>query len=218
VASDSGYTGTTASIKRGAPPFNRPTNVAVAPSGDLYVCDGYGNARVQRFSPDGKLIQSWGEPGGAPGLFNLPHGIRVAADGRVLVADRENDRIQFFSPTGEYICEWTQVQRPTDIFIDPAGLIYVSELTWRVGQHSFRRGDAAAMEPGRVTVFDPDGNVLARIGGNADVTAPGNFVAPHCICVDAAGDIYVGEVTNTFGIKTGFVPEGSHMFQKFTRA
>ena len=77
VASDSGYDGkSTASIQRGAPPFNRPTNVAVAPSGDLYVSDGYGNARVHRFSADGKLIQSWGEPGLAPGQFNLPHGIR----------------------------------------------------------------------------------------------------------------------------------------------
>jgi sugar lactone lactonase YvrE len=58
-ASDTGYDGKTiASIKKGGPPFNRPTDVAVAPNGDLYVCDGYGNARVHRFKADGTLIQS----------------------------------------------------------------------------------------------------------------------------------------------------------------
>src|ERR671926_211444 len=101
--SDTGYSGTLESITRGGPPFNRPTNLAVAPSGDLYVSDGYGNARVHRYSADGKLIQSWGEPGTAPGQFILPHGIWVAADGRVLVADRENDRVQIFSPNGEFL-------------------------------------------------------------------------------------------------------------------
>lgn len=216
-ASDSGYDGkTVASVKRGAPPFNRPTNVALAPNGEIYVSDGYGNARVHRFSADGKLIQSWGEPGLGPGQFHLPHGIRVAADGRVLVADRENDRIQFFSPSGEYLNEWTQVQRPTDIFIDKAGLIYVSELAWRVGQTSFRLGEARELKPGRVSVFDAEGNLVTRWGG-PDVTAAGNFIAPHCICVDSRGDVYVGEVTNTFAVKTGFAPDGSHMFQKFAR-
>jgi hypothetical protein len=90
VPSDTGYDtekGLT-SFTRGGPPFNRPTNAAIASNGELYVCDGYGNARVHRFTADGELIQSWGEPGTAPGHFNLPHGIAIAADGRVLVADR----------------------------------------------------------------------------------------------------------------------------------
>ena len=86
------------SIGRGGPPFNRPTNVAVAPSGELYVSDGYGNCKVHRFSAEGELIQSWGEPGKGPGQFNLPHGVAVAADGRVLGADRENHRIPVFNP------------------------------------------------------------------------------------------------------------------------
>ncbi len=67
-ASDTGYDGRSlASIARGGPPFNRPTNLAVAPNGDLYVSDGYGNARVHRFTPDGRLVHSWGEPGTGPG-------------------------------------------------------------------------------------------------------------------------------------------------------
>ena len=165
---------------------------------------------------DGRLIQSWGEPGTGPGQFNLSHGVGVAADGRVFVADRENDRIQIFSPTGEFLDQWTHIQRPTNVRFDREGRIYVSELWKRVGDHSFRLGPTTEDAPGRVSVLSPDGEVLARWGG-ADRTAPGNFVAPHDICVDSRGDIYVGEVTWTFGIKPGLVPDGTHMFQKFAR-
>ena len=215
VPSDTGYDGQTlTSIKRGAGPFNRPTNMAIAPSGELYVSDGYGNARVHRVTADGRLVQSWGEPGTGPGQFNLPHGICVAADGRVLVADRENDRIQIFSPDGQYLDEWPHVQRPTDIFIDRNGLIYVSELWWRVGQRSFAHGTIKYDLPGRVSVLDANGNVLLR-WANADRCAPGNFVAPHAICVDSHSDLYVGEVTNTFGVRPGLVPPDCHTLQKF---
>lgn len=217
VASDSGYDGRSLeSITRGAPPFNRPTNVALAPNGDIYVSDGYGNARVHRFSADGKLIQSWGEPGTGPGQFMLPHGLAVAADGRVLVADRENDRIQIFSPTGEYIAQWTDVQRPTNLRIDGQGRIYVSELWWRVGMRSFVHGPIAENKPGRVSIFDSSGALLARFGG-PDPCAPGSFCAPHDICVDSHGDVYVGEVTYTFAVSRGVVPPDCHTFQKFEK-
>jgi len=218
VASDTGYDKEkgTASITHGGPPFNRPTGVAIAPNGDLYVSDGYGNARVHHFTADGQLIQSWGEPGTEPGHFNLPHDIWVADDGRVFVADRENDRIQIFSPTGEFIDQWTHVQRPTGLCIRD-GLIYVSELWWIPGQRSFRRGKIETDQPGRVSVLDMNGNVLARFGHEGERTAPGNFIAPHGICADSKGDIYVCEVTHTFGASRGHVPLGSHMLQKFTR-
>src|SRR5687768_6531110 len=87
--SDSGYDGKNLdSIKRGAGPFNRPTNVAIGPKGDIYISDGYGNSRVHVFSPKGELKRSWGEPGSGPGQFHLPHGIAVAQDGRVFVCDK----------------------------------------------------------------------------------------------------------------------------------
>jgi DNA-binding beta-propeller fold protein YncE len=218
VPSDSGYDMKVGipSIVRGAPPFNRPTNAAIAPSGELYVCDGYGNARVHRFAADGKLIQSWGEPGLGAGQFNLPHGIRVMPDGRVMVADRENDRIQIFTPDGKYLDEWTNVQRPTDIYITKDGLVFVSELWWVPGQKSMRMGNVTRDMPGRVSIFDLDGNLMWR-WCSADRCAPGNFVAPHCVCVDSHGDMYVGEVTWTFGVSRGAVPDGCHMFQKFQR-
>ncbi len=220
VASDTGYVPGkwVDTITHGGAPFNRPTDIAVAPNGDLYVCDGYGNARVHRFTADGKLIQSWGEPGTGPGQFMLPHGIWVLPDGRVLVTDRENDRLQIFSPSGEFLSEWTHVQRPTDVYVDRAGLVYVSELTWLPGQRSFRKGVYETKQPGRVSVLDLEGNVLARWGGE-DGAAPGNFWAPHGICADSHGDIYVAEVTWSFsGLgKAGQVPAGCHTLQKFAR-
>jgi sugar lactone lactonase YvrE len=216
VPSATGYDGRTLESITGGPPFNRPTNLAVAPNGDLYVSDGYGNCKVHRFAPDGRLIQSWGAPGAGPGQFNLPHGIRVAADGRVLVADRENDRLQIFSPDGQFLEQWTDVQRPTNIAIDDEGCIYVSELWWRVGQRSQVHGEITADKPGRVSVFDAGGRLLARWGG-PDRCAPGNFVAPHDICVDSRGDLYVAEVTHTFAGRAGLVPPDCHSFQKFRR-
>ncbi|MHB1415913.1 MAG: peptidyl-alpha-hydroxyglycine alpha-amidating lyase family protein [Chloroflexota bacterium] len=216
VSSDTGYVRESgvASIKRGGPPFNRPTGLAVAPNGDLYVSDGYGNARVHRFSASGKLLCSWGEPGTDSGQFHLPHGIWVAKDGRVFVCDRENDRIQIFTPEGEYVDEWTQVQRPTDVFMDREGLVYVSELWWRPGQRSFTHGVIEKDQYGRVSVFDPEGTLVVRWGG-APPCAPGNLCAPHTLCVDSHGDLYVGEVTYTFAGKEGAVPEDCHTLQKF---
>lgn len=84
-------------------PFNHPTDVAVAPDGDIYVADGYANTCVHRFAPDGTLKRTWGEPGDGPGQFLTPHGIRVLADGRVVVGYRDNDRVQVFSADGDWL-------------------------------------------------------------------------------------------------------------------
>jgi DNA-binding beta-propeller fold protein YncE len=216
-SSDTGYDGKTiASITKGGAPFNRPTDVAIAPDGEIYVCDGYGNARVHRFKADGTFIQSWGEPGINPGEFNLPHGIGISPDGRIFVADRENDRIQIFSREGKFIEMWTHVQRPTDIAFDNEGRVYVSELWWRVGQTSFTNSKINYDLPGGIRVLDLQGNVLSH-WCSADREANGNFVAPHTLCVDSRGDLYVGEVTWTFGIKGGGVSDSAHTFQKFAR-
>ena len=213
--SDTGYNGKdTKTVTRAGGPFNRPTNIAVGPKGDLYVSDGYGNCRVHRFSPGGELKQSWGVPGGGPGEFFLPHGIAVAADGRVFVCDRENDRIQIFSPDGEYLAAWTDTRRPTHLVFDAQGRAYVSELWWQPGQTSKRYGPAGETRSGRVSLYDREGRVLAR-WGEPDPVAAGGFAAPHGIAVDSRGDVYVSEVTWTFAASRGHVPAGCHTFQKF---
>jgi len=214
--SDSGYDGTNlTTISRGAPPFNRPTNLAVARNGDLYVTDGYGNARVHWFSSTGKLLGSWGEPGTGPGQFMLPHGIAVDATGNVLVCDRESDRIQVFTSEGRFIREITDVQRPTQIVLGQ-GRMFVSELGWRAGQRSFRHGTIQRDLASRVSVLDGNGAVIARIGG-PDPCAPGSFCAPHGLAVDSNGDLYVAEVVWTIAGKAGLVSPDCHTVQKLQR-
>ncbi|MBV9120768.1 MAG: hypothetical protein JOZ39_08655, partial [Chloroflexi bacterium] len=130
ICSDTGYTGTVESIARGAGPFNRPTNIVPHPNGSLYASDGYGNCRIHRFSAEGQHESSWGDPGLQPSQFHLPHGLWAHRNGRVFVADRENDRIQIFSPEGQFLDEWLDVQRPCDIAMG-RGLVFVGELVKR---------------------------------------------------------------------------------------
>ena len=200
-------------IRRGAGPFNQPTNVALTPQGEIYVTDGYGNARVHKFSAQGELLFSWGEPGAGPGQFNLPHGIAVDSDGVVYVADRENDRLQLFQPDGTFISEWTQVSRPAQVFIDPEDRIYVAEIGWRCGLFP----GVEPVDPGGayVSVLDREGNVLDRWGGSENPCAPGDFYAPHDVWVDRFGDVYVGEVTWSAGGRKGLIPKDCHCLQKF---
>ena len=94
-------------------PFHRCTHTALSPNGDhLYISDGYGNARVHKFTPDGKLLMSWGEPGTDPGQFNIPHNICCDPDGWIYVADRENHRVQVFDGNGTWETQWNNLHRP----------------------------------------------------------------------------------------------------------
>ncbi len=184
-----------ASITHGGPPFNRPTGVDLASDGSIFVSDGYGNARVHRFQPDGTLIRSWGSPGTAPGQFQLPHSLRVDRRDRVWVPDRENNRIQIFTADGDFLTQWTDVTRPTDLCIDDTDVIYVSEL------------------PRRISIFTMDGALVARWGNEGHDAQNPLFIAPHAIAIDSHGDLYVGEVAMT----TAKVDRGSRTIQKFQR-
>jgi DNA-binding beta-propeller fold protein YncE len=204
-------------IRHAGPPFNFPTNLARGPAGDLYVSDGYGNARIHRFAPDGKLLCSWGEPGSGPGQFHVPHGIAVDAAGIVYVADRENSRIQLFDGDGTYTGEWTDVGRPCQLFIDKAGWYYVAELGYRAGRWPGTGTHQPGQTGGRVSIFDRHGKLHARWGGGEHPCDPGDFFAPHGIWADSHGDLYVAEVTLSGGARTGVVPGSCHSFQKFVR-
>jgi DNA-binding beta-propeller fold protein YncE len=201
-------------IKQAAGPFCFPTNVALSPQGEIYVSDGYGNARIHRFTADGKLLASWGEVGDGPGQFRTPHGIVIDRDGVVLVADRENSRIQRFTPDGQLIDIWTDVARPCDMFIDPTGRIFVAEIGFRAGLYYGVVPPNAS--GGRMSVFSPKGEVLARFGGGVNPCAAGDFWSPHDVWIDSRGDIYIGEVNYTTGIRKGLIGPDSHTLQKFT--
>lgn len=158
-------------------PFNLPTDFALGPDGEMFISDGYGNARIHKYSPDGELIKSWGKPGTGPGEFDLPHCVRVDPRNRVMVADRENNRIQFFTLDGEYIEEWGDLLQPDTIFIDDDDLVYIAELEQRI------------------SIMTLDGEVISQWGSERGSTVPGEFLAcPHGIWLDSHGDIYVGEV------------------------
>ncbi len=174
-------------------PLNRCTHTALSPDGDLYVADGYGNARVHKYSPDGKLLFSWGEPGTDPGKFNIVHNICCDADGWVYVADRENHRVQVFDGKGAYHAQWANMHRPCGLCMTRGRnpLAYIGE-----------SGPGLAINmrvPGigpRVSIVTHEGKPLARLG-DATRDRPSQFVAPHGVAIDSRGDIYVGEVSRT---------------------
>jgi DNA-binding beta-propeller fold protein YncE len=204
-------------IRHSGPPFHFPTNVALSASGEIYVSDGYGNARIHKFSPAGELLVSWGAPGTGPGEFRIPHGIAVAPDDRVVVADRENSRLQFFSPDGEFLEEWTGIARPCQVTFDRDGALYVAELGYRAGMWPGTSPPAPDAPGGRISVFHREGTLVCRWGGGENPTAPGDFYAPHDLCVDSRGDVYVSEVVLSAGGNRGLVSADCHTLQKFCR-
>ena len=176
-------------------PFNKCTHVALDPqSGDIYVSVGYCNAKVHKYSPDGKLLFSWGEPGTGPSEFNIVHNIATDKDGWVYVADRENHRIQVFDRNGRFETQWNNMSRPCGLYIDPkeSQTVYVGEF----GSAIFLNADAPGLGP-RVSLMDTGGNTLARLGDGPMSEAPGRFIAPHGVSVDSEGSIYVAEVSWT---------------------
>ena len=172
--SDTGWTGNVNDpAKQAAGPFNRPSDIALDASGDLYISDGYGNSRVHKFTSDGKLLFSWGEPGKTgPGEFHVPHGVWVHTDGRVFVADRENNRIQIFDAEGKYLDECGGLARPCDIYIDEDEILYVPELD------------------GFMSILSIEGDIIASWGSPLDA-GWGN--GAHAVWMDSHGDLYVNQ-------------------------
>ncbi|PKB72736.1 MAG: hypothetical protein BZY75_05430 [SAR202 cluster bacterium Io17-Chloro-G7] len=150
-------------------PFNHPSDIAVAPSGEIYVSDGYGNSSVHRFTAGGDYVASFGGPGRGPGEFIVPHSIRIAADGRVYVCDRENNRVQVFSPDGDFLDQWTDFKGPMGVHIDVNQTVYVTD------------------QIPRISILDLDGNLLAR--GRT-------FEYGHNVYTDSRGDIYAVDTAN----------------------
>ena len=173
VPSDTGCEKPGGLVPQAAAPFHYPTEMVASPSGDLYVSDGYRNARVHRFTCDGQRLQSWGEPGTAPGQFHLPHSIMVARDGTVYVCDRSNRRVQIFSAQGDFLMTWTDMGGPNDIVQDKEGAFYICE-------------QAADGQPPRLSIRDANGTVMAHWP----------IRHTHGLWVDSRGDLYLGLTTS----------------------
>ncbi len=155
-------------VTHGGDPFNLPTDIALAPTGEMFITDGYGNARVHKFAADGTYLFSWGEPGTGPGEFNMPHGVWIDRQGRVLVCDRENDRVQIFSQAGEFLTVWpTRLIGPAMTYVDNDDIVYVPE-------HN----------GGMVSILTLEGERLAQWGDP-------QYRSCHGLWGDSHGDLYV---------------------------
>lgn len=173
--------------------FNQPNAVVVAPNGDIFVSDGHspgrGNARVVKFTKDGRFVKQWGGHGSEPGKFEVPHCLALDSRGRLFVGDRANNRIQIFTQDGEFLAEWKQFSRPSGIFIDRNDVMYVtdSESTDKGGyghNPGWKRGiRIGSAKDGTVTAFIPD-------------PSPGTAItsAAEGVAADAQGNVYGAEV------------------------
>jgi sugar lactone lactonase YvrE len=174
--------------------FNKPSDVLVAPNGDIFVADGHGpdsNARIVKFSEDGKFIKAWGKQGSGPGEFNNPHSLAMDSKGRLFVADRGNSRVQIFEQDGKFLAEWRQFGRPSGVFIDKNDILYVADSESNSSRNpGFRRGiRIGSARDGKVTAFIPDPVLNPGQG-----LEPTNGTAAEGVAADAAGNVYGAEV------------------------
>jgi NHL repeat len=178
--------------------FDQPTEVAVAPNGDIFVADGHGeqpnaNARIMKFDSHGKFLKTWGKKGSAIGEFDCPHTLAFDSQGRLFVGDRQNNRVQIFDQDGKFIAEWKQFGRPSGIYIDKNDVIYVADSESREGKPGYgynpgcRRGiRIGSAKDGSVKYFVPDA---------APYPPRGDSTGPEGITADTAGNMYGAEYT-----------------------
>jgi DNA-binding beta-propeller fold protein YncE len=144
--------------------FNQPNGLGFAPNGDVYVSDGYGNSRVVHFRADGTFVRIiGGTKGAAPGQLQVPHGVAIDPQGRIIVADSDNKRLSLFDKDGRFV----------KVIAAPS------------------RGGIAATADGTIYVSDVNAGVVTLIRNDqiADVIKVDG--RPHGLAVDpATGDVY----------------------------
>jgi len=182
----------------GADTFDQPTDVAIAPNGDIFVADGHGttptsNARIMKFDKNGKFIKTWGKKGKGPGEFDVPHTLAFDSKGRLFVGDRQNNRIEIFDQDGHFIADWKQFGRPSGIFIDKNDVIYVGDSESRDGKEGYgynpgcRRGiRIGSAKDGSVKYFIPDLGPYPPTEGSTSAEG---------VTADAHGNVYGAEFT-----------------------
>lgn len=170
--------------------FNKPSDMLVAPNGDIFVADGHdadGNNRIIKFDKDGNYLMQWGKTGGDHGQFRDPHALAMDSQGRLFVGDRGNSRLQIFTQEGEHISTWTQFGRPSGLFIDGNDVLYSADSESNERRNTgWKRGiRIGSAKTGFVTAFIPDPEPDQDNSGTS---------AAEGVAVDAAGNIYGAEV------------------------
>lgn len=191
-----GVTGT------GPDTFNQPSDVIVAPNGDIFVADGHGgdtNARIVKFSSDGKFIKTWGKKGSGPGEFDTPHALAFDDKGRLFVADRGNRRIQIFDQDGKFLQEWKQFGGPSGIYIDPKGNIYTADSQSNAKNNpGYKRGiRVGTVKDGKVKAFIQDTMATPESDDrwqNSSALPLSDTSFAEGVVADAKGNLYLAEV------------------------
>ncbi len=185
----------------GTDTFDRPTGVAIAPNGDIFVSDGHApnahnSARIVKFTKDGKFIKSWGHMGPEPGNFNEPHDIFIGgSQERVYVADRKNKRIQVFDQDGNFIAAWKQFGQPSSVFVGKDDTLYAGV---SFADPTAKTGELRGIMIGSAK----DGSLKAFIPDPVDLSTVIRGTAASGITADADGNIYAADV-------------GSHNLRKY---
>ena len=170
--------------------FDKPSDVLVAPNGDIFVADGHGtdgNNRIVKLDGTGRFIKQWGTTGDADGEFSDPHALAMDSQGRLFVGDRGNSRIQIFDQDGNHLATWTQFGRPSGLFIDADDVLYAtdSESNTRRNPGVKRGVYIGSARDGRLTAFIPDPEPDPDNSGTSGAEG---------VAVDAEGNIYGAEV------------------------
>jgi sugar lactone lactonase YvrE len=175
--------------------FNQPDAVAVAENGDIFVADGHvigsGNARIVKFSKDGKFLMQWGEHGSGPGQFEVPHGIALDSRGRIFVADRGNRRIQIFDQNGKFLDQWSAFGAPSGLFIGLHDMLYATDSVSQAADSTkptYNPGIGQGIRAGSAK----DGKVTAFLPLPPPPGAATN--SPEGVAADAAGNVYGADV------------------------
>jgi DNA-binding beta-propeller fold protein YncE len=162
--------------------LNGPSDVLVAPNGNIFVADGHGektNDRMVKYSRDGKFLMTWGHHGSGQGDFDVPHGLAMDSAGRLYVADRANNRIQIFEQSGKFVAEWKQFGRPSGIYIRN-DIIYVADSqSGEKVNAPFKQGIRIGnVKDGKVTAFIPQSDPKSEM--------------PEAVTADKDGNIFGG--------------------------
>jgi DNA-binding beta-propeller fold protein YncE len=165
--------------------FQRPTDVAWDKAGNIYVADGYGNARVAKYEPTGKYIKSWGQRGTAPGQFNVVHGIAIDAAGNVYVADEGNRRVQVFDNNGTFKTQFLNVGTPTALCITSGARQYL---------YIAHTGDPDGMEDAAIYKVELDGRIVGKFGRAGKEVK--QFGLVNSIDCRNENELLVGELSN----------------------
>ena len=193
----------------GDPPerLNRPSDVLVAPNGDIYVVESHDRSvgRVSKFRSDGTFIEIWGELGYGPKEFRDPHALAMDSQGRIFVGDRYNNRIQIFDQEGNFLAIWTQFGRPSGIYIDSNDMIYVADSESSPAPNEFTGQRNAGWEKG-IRVGDARTGWVYHFIPDDEPDVNG-FSGPEGVAVDSEGNVYGAEVSQQRMVKHHrFVP------------